>query len=93
MEKKRGKALFRRLFQILPKKQIYIEGNANREADPPAEILEGEVKPVKTYFDADCPYEIVEREISPARLSCTNCGAGVLYGMDYCNRCGAKQPK
>ena len=93
MGKQTGKVLLRGLFQLLPKKQIYIEGNASNEAEPPAEILEGEVKPVKTYFDADCPYEIVEREISPARLSCPNCGAGVLCGMDYCNRCGEKQPK
>lgn len=86
-----GKSFWKRLLRLLPKKQIYIEGSMDREAFPPAEILEGEAGPVKTYFDADCPYEIVEREISPTRLVCPVCGAPVLGGLDYCNRCGAKQ--
>lgn len=93
MERKKEKSLGRRLLGLLPKNRIYIEGTAGREMEPPAEILEGEVGPVKTYFDPKCPYEIVEREITPARLVCRECGAMVLYGMDYCNRCGAKQPK
>lgn len=87
----KGKLFWKGLLRLLPKKQIYIEGSADREASPPAEILEGEAGPVKTYFDKDCPYEIIECEISPARLVCPVCGAAVLGGLDYCNRCGAKQ--
>lgn len=82
---------WRKLFHFLPKKQIYIEGSITQEDASRAEILEGELKPIKTYFDPDCPYEIVEREIAPARFPCPGCGAMVPGGMDYCNRCGAKQ--
>lgn len=84
-------AFWRKLFRILPKQQIYIEGNITKDEASRAEILEGELKPIKTYFDADCPYEIVEREIAPARYKCPECGAVVLSGMDFCNHCGARQ--
>lgn len=78
-----------RLFKLLPKKKIYIEGDVEREEQNPAEILEGEAGPVRVTFDEGCEYEIIEREIKPAAYQCPHCKARVLVGMDFCNCCGA----
>lgn len=86
-------SIWKRLFKVLPKKKIYIEGSVNREEQAETEILEGEIGPIKVTFDKNCEYEIVEREIKPAKLTCAQCGAVVLSGMDFCNRCGAEQKK
>ena len=73
----------------MPKKKIYIEGNASAQMpEQESEILEGEAGPVRVYFDEKSEYEIVEREISPAKVPCPNCGRRNSYGMDYCNWCG-----
>lgn len=86
-------SVWKRLFRVLPKKKIYIEGTASLEEQTETEILEGEIGPIRVTFDKNSEYEIVEREITPAKLTCTNCGAIVLAGMDFCNRCGAEQKK
>ena len=83
---------WRRLHRLLPKKKIYIEGNISTQENSPEqelEILEGEVTPIRVYFDKNSQYEIIEREISPAKIPCPGCGRRISHGMDYCNFCGA----
>ena len=83
---------WRRLFKLMPKKKIYIEGNlstAPPEQEQEMEILEGEETPVRVYFDENSEYEIIEQEISPAKIPCPNCKRRISHGMDYCNFCGA----
>lgn len=85
----KAKEFWKKIYRMMPKKQIYIEGNAASELGlEEAEILEGKVTPVKVYFDENCEYEIVEREITPAKIKCPGCKRIVLHGMDYCNFCG-----
>jgi len=80
---------WKRLFRLMPKKKIYIEGNASeQQPEQELEVIEGEAGPVRVYFDKDCEYEIIEREISPAKLPCPGCKKMISYGMDYCNICG-----
>ena len=85
----RKNSIWKRLFKTLPKKKIYIEGNAAEQIQEQGlEVLAGEAGPVRIYFDENSEYEIVEREISPSKIPCPKCGKRNSYGMDYCNWCG-----
>ena len=85
----KAKDFWKKIYRMMPKKKIYIEGNASKELGlEDAEILEGEATPVRVYFDETCEYEIVEREITPAKIKCPGCRRTILHGMDYCNFCG-----
>ena len=87
-----NKQFWKKIYRLMPKKKVYIEGNATEELElEEAEILEDEVTPVRVYFDENCEYEIVEREISPAKMKCPGCKRIILSGMDYCNFCGQKR--
>ena len=84
-------SIWKRLFRVMPKKKIYIEGNAAEQIqEQELEVLEGEAGPVRVYFDEKSEFEIVEREISPAKIPCPGCGKRNSYGMDFCNWCGGK---
>ena len=85
----KAKEFWKKIYKIMPKKQVYIEGNAAAELGlEEVEILEGEATEVRVYFDENCEYEIVEREIAPAKMKCPGCKKTILHGMDYCNFCG-----
>ena len=85
----RAKEFWKKIYRLMPKKQVYIEGNAAQELGlDEVEVLEGEANETRVYFDENCEYEIVEREITPAKMKCPGCKRTVLHGMDYCNFCG-----
>lgn len=85
----KAKDFWKKIYRLMPKKQVYIEGNAVAELGlEDVEVLEGEATETRVYFDENCEYEIVEREITPAKIKCPGCRRTVLHGMDYCNFCG-----
>ena len=88
----KAKDFWKKIYRLMPKKKIYIEGNIDtRETTPEheLEILEGEETPIRVYFDKNSQYEIIEQEILPAKIPCPGCGRRISHGMDYCNFCGA----
>lgn len=87
----KAKEFWKKIYRWMPKKHIFIEGNAAEElGQEEAEILEGEATPMRVYFDEACEYEIIEREIAPAKMKCPGCKRIVPHGMDYCNFCGQR---
>ena len=85
----KAKDFWKKIYRLMPKKQVYIEGNAAQELGlDEVEVLEGEATETRVYFDENCESEIVEREITPAKMKCPGCKRTVLHGMDYCNFCG-----
>ncbi len=83
-------AFGKRLWRLLPKKQIQIGKTSNELEGIPEEYFEAQDRVlVVAKQTADCEYPVLVREIPPTRMQCPTCFETTLSGLSYCDKCGA----
>ena len=83
-------AFGKRLWKLLPKKQIQI-GKTSEELEGISEeyfTAEDAVKVMKSRTE-DCEYPVLFREIPPTKMLCPTCHETTLAGLSHCDKCGA----
>ncbi len=83
-------AFGKKLWRLLPKKQIQI-GMTSKELEgiPEEYFEEKDGVQVVAKQTADCEYPVLVREIMPTRVQCATCHETTLAGLSYCDKCGA----